>query len=238
MSEFKWRDLVGNYIELRNAHDLTVMENRNLWEQIAQYTKTIADYEKRLQTEENAKVIIRGERDAALAEIKLYKNNQQTVESESTSESYKELRDDYDSLVDDYNDSQSYIMKLKNKLKAAEDTILDLRHAVIEKDGKIAELQNTVAALRLDIKTNEEIAGDAVSEKDDLIRYREYEIDTLRGELSKLEDVLKSYENEEGKRQKEIADYKARIKELEDENEYLKIQTTIYVDDDDDLPWV
>lgn len=236
MSEFKWKDLVGDYIELRNAYDTVCGENRNLWEQIAQHTKTIADYEKRLQAEENAKVIIRGERDAALAEVKLYKNSQQTAEPESTSESYKELSDDYDALVDDYNDSQSYIMKLKNNLKTAEDTVLDLRHVVIEKDKKIAELQDTVAALRLDIKTNEEIAGDAVSEKDNLIKNREYEIDTLRGELDKLEDTLKTYESQEGERQKEIADYKATIKELEEENKYLKTQSAIY-GDDDDLPW-
>lgn len=236
MSEFKWRDLVGDYIELRNAYDTVCGENRNLWEQIAQHTKTIADYEKRLQAEENAKVIIRGERDAALAEVKLYKNNQTAAEPEDTSESYKELRDDYDSLVDDYNDSQSYIMQMKSKLKVAEDTILDLRHTITEKDRKIFELKDELAALRRTMKTSEEIANDAVSEKDDLIRNREYEIDTLRGELDKLEDTLKSYESQEGERQKEIADYKATIKELEEENKYLKTQSAIY-GDDDDLPW-
>ena len=107
MSEFKWKDLVGDYIELRNAYDTVCGENRNLWEQIAQYTKTIADYEKRLQAEENAKTVIRGERDAAeheLAEIKLYNNNQPTAaDFEAMSEKYEELSDDYNSLVDDYN---------------------------------------------------------------------------------------------------------------------------------------
>ena len=48
MKDFKWKDLVGEYIELRNSYDFTVMENKNLWEQIAQHTRTIADYEKRL----------------------------------------------------------------------------------------------------------------------------------------------------------------------------------------------
>lgn len=240
MSEFKWKDLVGDYIELRNAYDFTVIENKSLWEQVAQHTRTIADYEKRLQEQENETIAVRDQRDAAereLAQLKLNINNQLTAaEHEAISESYDELLDDYNSVVDDYNDSQSYIMKLKNKLKAAEDTILDLRHATLGKDNKIAELQDTVAALRLDIKTNEEIAGDAISEKDDLIRNREYERDLLYSDVKKYEEKLKSYENEEGKRQKEIADYQARIKELEDENEYLKTQSAIY-GDDDDLPW-
>lgn len=241
MSEFKWKDLVGEYIELRNSYDFTVIENKNLWEQIAQHTRTIADYEKRLQEQENETIAVRDQRDAVkreLAQLKLNIDNVQAMaaEHEDTSESYDELRDDYNSLVDDYNDSQSYIMKLKSKLKAAEDTILDLRHEALKKDEKIVELQDAVAILKLDIKTNEEIAGDAISEKDDLIKNREYERDLLYREVKDYEEKLKSYENEEGKRQKEIADYQAQIKELKDENEYLKTQSAIY-GDDDDLPW-
>lgn len=214
MSKFKWKDLVGDYIELRNAYDLMVMENKNLWEQVAQHTRTIADYENRLQEQENETISVREQRDAVkreLAQLKLNINNQPTAaDFEAISERYDELHDDYNSLVDDYNDSQSYIMKLKNKLKAAEDTILDLRHATFGKDNKIAELQDTVAALRLDIKMNQECENRVLDDKCD-------EIDELKQELQKLE-----------------ADYKS----LEDENEYLKVQSAIYGDDDDDLPWV
>lgn len=241
MSEFKWKDLVGEYIELRNSYDFTVMENKNLWEQIAQHTRTIADYEKRLQEQENETIAVRDQRDAVkreLEQLKLNINNQPTAaDFEAISGSYDELLDDYNSVVDDYNDSQSYIIKLKNKLSAAENEILGLRHEALKKDKKIVELQDAVAILKLDIKTNEEIAGDAISEKDDLIKNREYERDLLYREVKDYEEKLKSYENEEDKRQKEIADYQAQIKELKDENEYLKTQSAIY-GDDDDLPWI
>lgn len=212
MKDFKWKDLVGEYIELRNSYDFTVMENKNLWEQIAQHTRTIADYEKRLQEQENETIAVRDQRDAVkreLEQLKLNINNQPTAaDFEAISESYEELLDDYNSVVDDYNDSQSYIMKLKNKLKAAEDTILNFRNETIKKDRKIADLQDELALLRLDIKTNEECENKILNDKCD-------EINELKQELQKLE-----------------ADYKS----LEDENKYLKTQSAIY-GDDDDLPW-
>lgn len=240
MKDFKWKDLVGDYIELRNSYDFTVMENKNLWEQIAQHTRTIADYEKRLQEQENETIAVRDQRDAVkreLAQLKLNIDENTLNKMKDLEDRVEILKTDLDNCATDLNESENYVDELKHKLSAAEDTILSLRHDVIEKDEKIAELQNTVVSLKLNIKATEECENLTLIKKDELIANREYELDNLRKHAKGLEDALKSYENQESDRIKEVAEYQAEIRELKDKIEFLKIQSSIYGDDDDDLPW-
>lgn len=117
-----------------------------------------------------------------------------------------QLSDIVEEDVDDIEKLRDDIVKLNEKLKAAESLKLSLDEVVSEKDGIIEKLRDTVSNLQIDYAAQQKMYDALMGEKKEL----QHEIDDMKLELMRMEKDLKIKENE-------IKSYLVKIEELEEE---------------------